>query len=551
MAQQTKYCPQCNRRFPDKNKFCQTDGTLLVQINKQESESKSNSLECWKCGAAIREGWKFCSKCQTQVTLIEQFPNSGTVNIEEQQEQINKQSFAVEDQEHLQELVAELNPTEPLSDSMVHAREQIQDVQEFPNLQETHAEVIETFENLSTSISPTEPSESQPTYEELETSSAILEPNSVARESLIHDAQVERPRVYDENSEPASVIEPEEHTELQESLSPSLGSQINVTRPSYDTVPSSEGRDVDESLAGVRAIKPQRQISISWKIGVAAASSIVILIVVIVAATSLLKGRRQTSPESSTQVNPSATPTVVAATTTATSNTINPPNGMVYIAGGTFKMGRDDGDEYERPTHNVTVAPFYIDRYEVTCEQYATFIEATGQPPPSTWVNGRYASSDARKPVTGVNWTEANAYAQWAGRRLPTEEEWEFAARGLDGRLYAWGNDWRTDVVNANGSQRRFEEAGSRPDNVSPFGVYDMIGNAWEWTSSNLTAYPGGTLPQQRPGIHKVLRGGCWQSNQSQATATYRFGWPAQGASDYRDTGFRCAMSVDAGEKVR
>lgn len=220
------------------------------------------------------------------------------------------------------------------------------------------------------------------------------------------------------------------------------------------------------------------------------------------------------------------------------------PDGMVLIPGGSFSMGRA-GDEYERPVHVVTVQPFYMDRYEVTCEQYARFIEATGYPPPPTWPNGRHPEGAARQPVTGINWLEANAYAQWAGRRLPTEEEWEYAARGTDGRAYPWGNEWRPDLANANGTIRRFDEVGSRPGNASPFGVYDMVGNAWEWTSNDMRAYPGGVLPQQPSGVHKVLRGGCWESSPEQATATYRFGWLAQGASDYNNTGFRCAMSVN------
>jgi formylglycine-generating enzyme required for sulfatase activity len=223
---------------------------------------------------------------------------------------------------------------------------------------------------------------------------------------------------------------------------------------------------------------------------------------------------------------------------------VQPPD-MVYVPGGTYQMGRDDGDEYERPAHEVTVKPFYIDKYEVTCEQYAKFVDATGQPPPATWSGGRHAPELARKPVTGVNWVEANAYALWAGKRLPTEEEWEFAARGADGRRYPWGNEWRPDEVNAGSASRRFVEVGSYQGNASPFGAYDMVGNAWEWTASTMAAYPGGQLPSQPTGIRKVLRGGSWQSNQTQATTTYRFGWPAQGGDDYSNTGFRCVSSVE------
>ena len=103
-----------------------------------------------------------------------------------------------------------------------------------------------------------------------------------------------------------------------------------------------------------------------------------------------------------------------------------PPTGMVYVPGGDFMMGRDEkdgGDEYERPAHKVTVKPFFMDQYEVTNEDYAKFVKATGHRVPSNWVNGNYAAGAARKPVTGVTWDDATAYAKWAGKRLPTEEE--------------------------------------------------------------------------------------------------------------------------------
>jgi iron(II)-dependent oxidoreductase len=99
--------------------------------------------------------------------------------------------------------------------------------------------------------------------------------------------------------------------------------------------------------------------------------------------------------------------------------------------------------------------------------------------------------------------------------------------------------------VNAESSRRKLDEIGSRPENVSPFGAYDMVGNVWEWTSSNLTAYPNGAIPPPPPGAYKVIRGGSWQSNQQQATTTYRYGWPAQGGKDYNNTGFRCVRSID------
>ncbi len=225
------------------------------------------------------------------------------------------------------------------------------------------------------------------------------------------------------------------------------------------------------------------------------------------------------------------------------------PEGMVFIPGGTFRMGRDDGDEYERPAHEVTVAPFFLDRTEVTNAQYYQFIRATGHPAPPHWTEGTYPLGQEEWPVTQVSWSDADAYCRWAGKRLPTEEEWEFAARGTDGRLYPWGNRWEPNAANAATTSRgTVAPVGSFPQGESPFKALDMVGNVWEWTASVLRAYPGGhipeeTLPESELRKLKVIRGGCYLSSASQATATYRMGWPEQGA-DYAQTGFRCAKDV-------
>jgi formylglycine-generating enzyme required for sulfatase activity len=236
--------------------------------------------------------------------------------------------------------------------------------------------------------------------------------------------------------------------------------------------------------------------------------------------------------------------------TTATSNP-TAPSGMVYVPGGEFMMGRDDGDEYERPAHKVTVKPFFMDQYEVTNEDYAKFVKATGHRAPSNWVNGNYAAGAARKPVTDVTWDDATAYAKWAGKRLPTEEEYEFAARGTDGRLYPWGNDWSAGLANAEGASNGTVDVGTYKG-TSPFGAYDMVGNAWQWTASKLAAYPGGHYKQIDPdllnagfnGNLRVIRGGSYESTRAYATTTYRTGWPARGAKTYDQTGFRCVKDV-------
>lgn len=218
-------------------------------------------------------------------------------------------------------------------------------------------------------------------------------------------------------------------------------------------------------------------------------------------------------------------------------NQPTPPTGMVYVPGGEFTMGRNDGDEYERPAHKVTVKPFFIDAHEVTCREYKPFLQNN---PNAT---GHCANYDSQEPVTDMNWDDAVAYAKWSGKRLPTEEEWELAARGTDGRLYPWGNEWKGGMANADAAGGAVTAAG-KAKGASPYGAFDMVGNVWEWTASPLKAYTGGRIPQQTPGELRVIRGGSYAESRNEATTTYRRGYPARGNYDYGNTGFRCAKDV-------
>jgi serine/threonine-protein kinase len=225
-----------------------------------------------------------------------------------------------------------------------------------------------------------------------------------------------------------------------------------------------------------------------------------------------------------------------------------PPPGMVRVTGGEFVMGNDSGDEYERPAHRVKVGSFFIDKYEVTCEEYAKFMRARNYTrAPVGWNGVNHPPGDARHPVTGVTWDDANAYAQWAGKRLPTEEEWEFAARGTGGRRYPWGDDWRAGLANADAegqSRKKTAEVGEFDGGASPFGVFDMAGNAWEWTASPLAAYPGGRLPKQQEGDLRVIRGGYWGSSRKVVMTTFRGGLARNDTKNNTYTGFRCAMDA-------
>jgi len=220
------------------------------------------------------------------------------------------------------------------------------------------------------------------------------------------------------------------------------------------------------------------------------------------------------------------------------------PNGMVYVAGGEFLLGSDTSDEYSRPARKVVVKPFYIDLTEVTNEEYKKFVDTAGHKPPPDWKNNNFPDGKARFPVTSVNWDDANAYAKWAGKRLPTEEEWEFAAKGTENFIYPWGNDWKPEFTNAGNQKSGMQEVG-KAQGKSPFGLSDMSGNAWEWTSSDAKAYPNGkSFPKSNLKL-KIIRGGSWESNKEDATTIFRTYWGATGEEKgYSNTSFRCVTDI-------
>ncbi len=222
------------------------------------------------------------------------------------------------------------------------------------------------------------------------------------------------------------------------------------------------------------------------------------------------------------------------------------PTGMALVPGGEFTMGRDAGEIQEaKPPHTVTVRPFYMDIYEVTNEQYAEFVKATDHRAPQGWKNDNYPAGQGSFPVVGVNWNDADEFAKWKGKRLPTEEEWEYAARGKEGFLYPWGNTWTPKLANADGASSTFTEVG-KFNGKSPFGMYDMVGNAAEWTADDFKPYPNGSLSSSYDGMTnlKTVRGNSYDVTREFATCTYRFGWSAKGAETYRIIGFRCAKSI-------
>ena len=221
---------------------------------------------------------------------------------------------------------------------------------------------------------------------------------------------------------------------------------------------------------------------------------------------------------------------------------------MVLVPGSEFTMGSPMGDADERPPHQVYLDSYLIDRHEVTVGQYAEFLQQAGGNAPSDWKTMNQLSNKKR-PVSNVDWADAAAYCKWAGKRLPTEAEWEKAARGTDGRLYPWGNEPPTSRhanygqsgSNNNGA---LAPVGSFEEGKSPYGVYDMAGNVWEWVSDWYDHDYYRNSPQRNPegpptGGFKGIRGGSWNSSVRALRSADRYWDPPTFRSQY-SPGFRC-----------
>lgn len=269
------------------------------------------------------------------------------------------------------------------------------------------------------------------------------------------------------------------------------------------------------------------------------------------------------------QVKHTSTYSVSAAEALQTKAQWQELDSMIEIPAGEFIMGTDfyRADPQDKPQHKVTLHAFKIDKYPVTNAQYARFVAATGHRPPLHWKQGKIPDGTERHPVTMINWYDAKAYAEWAGKRLPTEVEWERAARGTDGRRWPWGNTMDPLRLNTYYQIGSTTEVGSFPTGASPEGVLDMAGNVSEWVADDFLPYSGSEAPSdlfkakvpQLPVSpderskriadfvstderYKVMRGGSWKSDPFSTSSYHRnFAWP-QAASDF--FGFRCAQDV-------
>ncbi len=232
--------------------------------------------------------------------------------------------------------------------------------------------------------------------------------------------------------------------------------------------------------------------------------------------------------------------------------------GMVLVPAGEFVMGltneqvkdlvrklggMEKYNDNAQPAHKVRVDAFYIDKYEVTNKQYKEFVDATGCTLPEHWEGKNYPAGLGDHPVVYVTWNAAVAYAKWKGKRLPTEAEWEKAARGTDGRIFPWGNKFKRRTANTDdGGPGKTTPVGKYKKGVSPYGCYDMAGGVGEWTASNYLPYPGNSFPDEFYGKERfVVRGGSWYTNKYEIVTTFRFKYTQ--VSDYEDVGFRCVAN--------
>ncbi|HLC18721.1 MAG TPA: SUMF1/EgtB/PvdO family nonheme iron enzyme [Thermodesulfobacteriota bacterium] len=235
------------------------------------------------------------------------------------------------------------------------------------------------------------------------------------------------------------------------------------------------------------------------------------------------------------------------------------PEGMVLVPKGEFVMGSDRVDreakamQYgstkpwyanENPARKVFLDDFHIDRTEVTNREYKEFVDAAGHRPPPHWPGPTYPERLADHPVVAVTWSDAAEYCEWKGKRLPTEAQWEKAARGAEGRIFPWGDEFDNTKVNTLGEHAGTTPVGTFPGGASPYGALDMAGNAQEWTADWYKQYPGNKYNDEDYGEKfRVIRGGGWGGMGHYTLSVYvtsPFRGIARPDGYYDDVGIRC-----------
>lgn len=262
-------------------------------------------------------------------------------------------------------------------------------------------------------------------------------------------------------------------------------------------------------------------------------SVVIVLIVVGVIAIPKLTAKKEDTP---TKDKPTI-PTVI-------------PQGMVYVPPGNVVIGRNNTkDEFQKPVHSQVLADgYFMDKTEVTNEEYWQFTQDTKRATPTYWKGEAPGLSILKFPVVNVSWDDAVAYCQWRGSRkkllcrLPSEVEWEHAARGDKNYIYPWGMDWEDGAANANNKKGKVEAVGSYSKDTSPYGLLDMAGNVREWTRDDYLPYPGSAAPHKND--VKVARGGAYSDDKDEATTTFRNYLPPN-TKDADRTGFRCLCELE------
>lgn len=226
---------------------------------------------------------------------------------------------------------------------------------------------------------------------------------------------------------------------------------------------------------------------------------------------------------------------------------------MVQIPEGPFVMGSKDGDPDEAPEHQAYLSTYYIDKKEVTQGEYDRFIRATkrGKPFIPVFEDDQSKILKPELPAIGMSWADADAYCRWAGKRLPTEAEWEKAGRGEGRRRYPWGDQFGAGNANVDGEEDGFKylaPPGSFEAGRSPYGAYDMTGNVAEWVADTYKEDYYQKAPYRNPvgpeeGQHKVIRGGSWRETEHNARLSKRF--QAKMWRTDSTIGIRCAKSAD------
>ena len=585
------YCQKCSLHYPDHLNFCRRCGQTLVRSN---AETVAESVCCTRCGArgvrgenfcqhcgnrigvtlqetvigacyhcgtSWRSGWLFCKTCgldrKRALLLSTSTPSAESLsgNLSQQAEDFSETSTVP-----CKTCGAEAKPYSRFCEACGNKLDGGKSEQTGSVPETTQANV--RAETPSSQLASPEARRSSPTIFEPKPPKPAISTSAVAQSDGAEPAKRHSDNLLtDPTLAPTSPI-PEETIKAEEStkaatqtgssissgqLSHSVGSNSASGKLSSEegAIPKTvvtplppfggEFRHKDSSLAdNNKARNRQAMIQSAVLIGVVA----ILLLFVwwwfnrdTTGGLSGLPSASQTNPASAPRQS-NATASIAAASST---------ENMIFIPGGKFQMGRPGGDEYETPVRTITVSPFFIARTEVTNLEYQRFVTETGHRAPPHWQNGKFPANEANLPVVNVSWDDANDFAKWVGKRLPTETEWEFAARGTESRLYPWGNNWNPASANAaRETGGRISEVGRYPNGASPFGVLDMCGNVWEWTSSNLLSYSDNQV--MAPG--KVIRGGAFNVPSERATTTYRGVLPPERLGD--KTGFRLARDAQS-----